>query len=152
VEEGKAGLASGIINVCRQIGTAFGIAFLGVFLTNHYNAAVSHSIVQLHAPHVQRAQEQRIVRAIEKAGSQAGSSGLAQAPQTIKKNPLFPQISKDTRAAWIESFALTMKISAGFVGLGALVSLLMIRKSDLREEGAGGDQRSGKRFSRTSSA
>ena len=37
-DPGKAGVASGIINVCRQIGTAFGIAFLGVFLTTHYNA------------------------------------------------------------------------------------------------------------------
>ncbi len=132
VEEGKAGVASGIINVCRQIGTAFGIAFLGVILTTHYNAAVHSSISRMHAPQLDPARKQSVTRAIEAAGSQAGSAGLAQAPQKVKQLPVFPQLSKETRAAWVESFSLTMKIAAGFIIAGALAALLLIRKRDLR--------------------
>ena len=120
-EPGKAGVASGIINVCRQIGTAFGIAFLGVFLTTHYDAALAHR----HLP-------PRITRAVEKAGPQAGSGGLQQAPAQIKRLPIFPQVSHDTRDAWIESFSLTMRIAALFIAAGAVVAALTIRKSDLR--------------------
>ncbi|HEY9180246.1 MAG TPA: MFS transporter, partial [Candidatus Baltobacteraceae bacterium] len=83
-DPGKAGVASGIINVCRQIGTAFGIAFLGAFLTKHYDAA--------HTAHHVAA-----------------------------------------RAAWIQSFASTMRIAAIFIAVGAVVAALTIRKSDLRE-------------------
>jgi predicted MFS family arabinose efflux permease len=120
-DPGKAGVASGIINVCRQIGTAFGIAFLGVFLTTHYDAAVASR----HLP-------ARVVRAVEKAGPQAGSGGLQQAPPRIKRLPVFPAVSHETRAAWIDSFALTMRIAALFIACGAAVAAATIRKEDLR--------------------
>lgn len=123
-EPGKAGVASGIINVCRQTGTAFGIALLGVFLTAQYNTAVkAHDLPP------------KIVRAIEKAGTQAGSSGLRQAPPRIKKSPEFPEISRDTRAAWVQSFANTMRVAALLIAAGAAVAALMIRKEDLRKAG-----------------
>ncbi len=134
VEERRAGLASGIINVCRQIGTAFGIAFLGVFLTNHYDSMVQRSIAQLHAPHGAAIPKAKISRAVVQAGSQAGSAGLASAPKPIKNLPVFPEISRETRSAWIESFAQTMKISALFIAAGAVVALLTIRRKDLRQE------------------
>ncbi len=120
-DPGKAGVASGIINVCRQIGTAFGIAFLGVFLTAHYDRALA----QQHFP-------TRVAGAVQKAGPQAGSGGLAQAPQRIKDLPIFPRVSHGTRDAWIESFGETMRVAALFIGAGALVSALTIRKEDLR--------------------
>lgn len=120
----KAGVASGILNVCRQIGTAFGIALLGVFLTAHYDGELAKD----HLP-------PRVAQAVEKAGPQAGSSGLRQAPERIKQLPVFPQVSRETRAAWIESFASTMRIAALFIAAGALVAALTIRKEDLRESG-----------------
>ncbi len=151
VDEGRAGLASGVINVCRQIGTAFGIAFLGLFLTNHYDAAVARTIAHVRAPQLDAQRRTHLTGAIVKAGPQAGSAGLAQAPRRLKQLPLFPQISKATRAAWIESFALTMKISAALVLAGACAAALLIRREDLRST-ANGDQDSGKRRKRTSSA
>lgn len=132
VEEGKAGLASGVINVCRQIGTAFGIAFLGVFLTAHYNAQATQMIARIHAPHFGPVQQQRAERGIQQAGPQGGSSGLQQAPPQIKAQPEFAQISRDTRAAWVDSFALTMRIGALFIAMGALIAALTIRREDLR--------------------
>lgn len=120
-DPGKAGVASGIINVCRQIGTAFGIAFLGVFLTTHYDGALA----QRHLP-------ARVTSAVEKAGPQAGSGGLQQAPPKIKRLPIFPEVSHATRDAWIESFALTMRIAALFIAAGAIVAAATIRKEDLR--------------------
>jgi EmrB/QacA subfamily drug resistance transporter len=123
-DPGQAGVASGIINVCRQIGTAFGIAFLGVFLTAHYDGALA----QRHLP-------PRITQAIRKAGPQAGSGGLQQAPPAIRHLPIFPQVSHDTRAAWIESFAMTMRVAALFIAAGAAVAAATIRKDDLRGSG-----------------
>ena len=121
-DPGKAGVASGIINVCRQTGTAFGIALLGVFLTAQYNAAVqSH-----HLP-------PKIVRAVQKAGTQAGSGGLKQAPPAIKKLPQFPTVSRETRAAWVESFSDTMRVAALLIAIGAAVAAATIRKKDLRK-------------------
>lgn len=120
-DPGKAGVASGIINVCRQIGTAFGIALLGVFLTAHYDAALA----QTHLP-------ARITRLAQKAGPQAGSGGMRQAPPAVKRLPVFPQVSHETRAAWIESFTATMQVAALFIAAGALTAALTIRREDLR--------------------
>jgi EmrB/QacA subfamily drug resistance transporter len=124
-DPGKAGVASGIINVCRQIGTAFGIAFLGVFLTTQYDAALAKN----HLP-------PRVTRIVQKAGPQAGSGGLQQAPRAIKEMAIYPQVSKDTRAAWIASFASTMRVAAIFIAMGALVAALTVRKEDLRQSGS----------------
>ncbi|MGZ3582777.1 MAG: MFS transporter, partial [Ktedonobacterales bacterium] len=52
VDYNRAGMASGISGVCRQIGTAFGIAFLGAVLTNQYNSAIQSGISKLTVPHV----------------------------------------------------------------------------------------------------
>jgi len=120
-DPGKAGVASGIINVCRQIGTAFGIAFLGLFLTVHYNAALA-----------QRNLPAKLVSAAQKAGTQAGSGGLKQAPPKLREAPVFPRLSADARSAWIESFARTMRVAALCIAAGAIVAALMIRKEDLR--------------------
>lgn len=50
VARSLAGLASGVSSVCRQIGTAFGIAFLGAILTSHYDAALQTGISRLAVP------------------------------------------------------------------------------------------------------
>jgi EmrB/QacA subfamily drug resistance transporter len=113
VEPGKAGVASGVNSVCRQIGTAFGIAFLGVILTAHYN----HEVPQV----------------AQRAGPNAGSAGLAQAPRRVKQLPDFPHISKESRRAWISSFIATMEVGAFFGAAGAVLALVTIRKADLRE-------------------
>jgi MFS family permease len=103
-DPGKAGVASGVVNVCRQIGTAFGIAFLGVFLTAHYDALLAKE----HLP-------PPITHKLQRAGPQAGSAGPAKA-----------------RAAWVESFSNTMRVAALFIAAGAVVAALTIRKEDLR--------------------
>jgi EmrB/QacA subfamily drug resistance transporter len=120
-DPGKAGVASGIINVCRQIGTAFGIAFLGLYLTTHYNAALAHNDLP-----------PKLVSAAKKAGTQAGSSGLKEAPPKLREAPAFRQLSTDARSAWIESFAQTMRVAAICIAVGAIVAALTIRKEDLR--------------------
>jgi hypothetical protein len=98
-----------------------GIGIGSVFLTTQYNAALSSH----HFP-------QRVVHAVETAGPQAGSAALQQAPPRIKRMPIFPELSRDTRSAWIDSFATTMWIAAGLVACGAVVAALTIRKEDLR--------------------
>lgn len=113
VEPGKAGVASGVNSVCRQIGTAFGIAFLGVILTAHYN--------------------HQVPRVAQRAGPNAGSAGLVQAPPHVKRLPDFPQISRESRTAWISSFIYTIQIAALFGAAGAAVAFVTIRKADLRE-------------------
>src|SRR5215469_3159961 len=64
VHYGRAGMASGISGVCRQIGTAFGIAFLGAILTNQYNSGIQSGISKLSVPHVPPAQSHSILHSI----------------------------------------------------------------------------------------
>lgn len=128
VEEAKGGAASAVNSVCRQIGTAFGIAFLSALLTTHYNGTVAHMVRRDHEPGHPRA----LTGAIRKAGPDAGSASLRHAPPRLKQSAAFPRISKETRAAWIDSFVYVMRIAALFVAIGAAVAFLTIRKRDLR--------------------
>ena len=126
VEPGKAGVASGVNSVCRQIGTAFGIAFLGVILTMHYNASVATQLRNAGAP-------PRAAQAAQRAGPNAASAGLRQAPGQVKHLPRFPEISRDSKSAWVGSFIATMQVAALFSIAGALIALTTIRKRDLRQ-------------------
>lgn len=126
VEAGKAGVASGVNSVCRQIGTAFGIAFLGVILTMHYNGNVAAQLRNAGAP-------ARAAQTAQRAGPNAGSAGLRQAPRQVKRLPAFPEISRDSKSAWVASFIATMQVGALFSIAGAVIALVTIRKRDLRQ-------------------
>ncbi len=155
VNPNRVGMASGVSTVCRQLGTAFGIAFLGAVLSNQYNTLVHDKILALQVPGQPPSASRGILTGIatnvQKAGTVAGSAGLptaqippqfqqfthsplfAQIPpqfQQFTHSPLFAQIQQIARESFIGSLTDIFKIAAGILVLGVLGSLL-IKKSDM---------------------
>lgn len=102
VEPARAGMASGVTNLFRQLGTGFGIALLGALLSSRYDALVSSTlraairgaggaaggaaIVRAggdHAAPQGGAAVSALVEAVRRAGVLAGSAGLRHPPETL---------------------------------------------------------------------
>ena len=83
VERRRAGMASGISGLARQLGTAFGIALLGAILTSRYNSTIHDRVLAAQGPawaHVPAMARQGIANGIQAAGTTAGSLGLPGRP------------------------------------------------------------------------
>ncbi|MGZ3680947.1 MAG: MFS transporter, partial [Ktedonobacterales bacterium] len=140
VDYNRAGMASGISGVCRQIGTAFGIAFLGAVLTNQYNSAIQSGISKLTVPHVPPAQSQAILQSIitslRQAGVFAASTGLRHnVPAqyaSFTHQALFPQIAAVVQSAYIEATVDAFRWAAALLAVGTVAALLLVKRSDLR--------------------
>ncbi|HEX6778638.1 MAG TPA: MFS transporter [Ktedonobacterales bacterium] len=144
VSRDKAGMASGINGACRQLGTAFGIAFLGAILTNQYNTEIHNKISALTIPHVPPAQQQsilnQIITGLQNAGTFVGSTGLrnpsilpAQYAPFVHQ-PIFPQIQAIVQTAFINGTIDIFYVAAGLLAVGVLASLLLVRKKDMRQD------------------
>lgn len=131
VERRRSGMASGVNNVCRQIGIAFGTAFLGAILANRYTSLITNKIQAMHASHLPASVKQKIIDGVVKAGPIAGSTGLKNSPNKYQNNPLFHQIQDAAQASFVLATSDIIKIAAGFLAAGVLLSLFLIRKKDL---------------------
>lgn len=143
VSRDKAGMASGISGACRQLGTAFGIAFLGAILTNQYNTAIHDKISALKIPNVPPAQQQsilnQIITGLQKAGTFVGSTGLRN-PSSLPPQfapfvhqPIFLQIQSIVQTAFINGTIDSFYAAAGLLAVGVLASLLLVRKKDMQQ-------------------
>ena len=138
VSRNRAGMASGVSGVCRQLGTAFGIALLGAVLTNRYNSGLQSGIAGLSVPRTPPAQQHailsQIIAALQQAGTFAGSTGLAHPPAQFAqfaRMPIFPQIQGVVRASFIDGERAVLFLGAGLLALGLLAALLLVKESDM---------------------
>ncbi|MBF6592289.1 MAG: MFS transporter, partial [Ktedonobacterales bacterium] len=141
VSPDRAGMASGVSGVCRQIGTAFGIALLGAILTNQYNNALRDQISRLSVPDAPAAQQRDILNGIiislQQAGTFAGSTGLRNPPPQFAQfasSPLFFQIQGIVRSAYIGATLDIFHLAVLLLGVGLLAALLLVKKSDMRHD------------------
>lgn len=135
VSRGRAGMASGVNNVCRQVGMAFGIAFLGALLTNRYDEYVHGRIQALNAPRLTDEIRSRIIDGVQQAGTIAGSKGLAGGPSNpFQDTPLYPAIQQIARTSFVDGTTFILYVAAIMLALGALAALVLIRKSDMVDE------------------
>jgi len=139
VSRDRAGMASGVNTVCRQLGTAFGIAFFGAVLTSRYNGRVSDSIKALTVPGVPTEQGKAIldsiVTGLQKAGTFVASTGLRTLPpqfQQFANSPLAVQVQHAVQAAYIASTVEVFQLGAILLTIGALAALLLVKRSDMR--------------------
>jgi EmrB/QacA subfamily drug resistance transporter len=140
----RAGMASGISGVCRQIGTAFGIAFLGAVLTNQYDGAIQSGIGGLAVPHVPPATQhgilQGIITSLQNAGTFAGSTGLRYnvPPQyaSFTHMALFPQVASVVQHAYIGATVDAFRWAGALLALGLLAALVLVKRADMRHQGA----------------
>jgi EmrB/QacA subfamily drug resistance transporter len=135
VDQRLAGMAAGISGLCRQLGTAVGIAFLGAVLTSRYNTYVHDRITALAAPGLSPAARERIIAGAQQAGDLAGSGGLqgANAPAGPYAHlPFFPAVSHAARGAFVDGTVDILHIASGLLALGLLAGLLLVRNPDAR--------------------
>ncbi len=142
----RAGMASGVNNVCRQVGIAFGVAFWGAILTNRYNGYVHDKILALDVPRLSGGIRHRIIEGVQNAGTTAGSTALKQAPPRFQHMPGFSQIQQIARASFIDGTVDIFRLAAIMLAAGALAAIVLIRRSDLvgASQGAGESGRDGK--------
>jgi EmrB/QacA subfamily drug resistance transporter len=140
VERRVAGMASGISGLCRQVGIAFGIAFLGAVLTSRYKSYIHDRVMAIYAPGITPEVKQNIIKGIQSAGDLAGSAGLKGG--TAQQNPyahspLFPTLSYISKSSFVDGTIDILRIAAAIVAVGFLASVFLVRQSDLRQgEGA----------------
>lgn len=142
----RAGMASGVNNVCRQVGIAFGVAFWGAILTKRYNGYVHDKILALNVPRLAGGIKHKIVDGVQNAGTTAGSTALKQTPPRFQHMPGFSQIQQIARASFIDGTVDIFRLAAIMLAAGALAALILIRRSDLvgASRGAGRPGRDGK--------
>lgn len=126
-----AGMASGVNNVCRQVGIAFGIAFWGAILTNRYNHYVQDKVSALDNPRLTEGIKQNIVDGVQSAGTTAGSTGLKSTPASFRDTPFFSEVQDIARASFIDGTVDVLRLAAIMLAFGALAALILVRSSDL---------------------
>jgi len=134
VERRLAGMASGISGLCRQVGMAVGIAFLGAVLTGRYNAYIHDRVLAWHATGLTPAIRQSLIAGAQRAGDLAGSAGLQGAGSQFTHLPFFPGLSNIARAAFVDGTIDILRIAAAVLAVGFLASVFLVRSSDLRQE------------------
>ena len=127
------GMASGVNNVSRQIGIAFGTAFLGAILSNQYVSKIESNINSLDA--IPDNAKKDIIDGVASAGPIAGSQGLnGPGSEQYQNMPGFSEIQDIAKTAFVNSLDQVF-IAAGIIlAVGAILSLLLIRKSDFLDD------------------
>ncbi|MCD5323367.1 MULTISPECIES: MFS transporter [Pontibacillus] len=123
------GMASGVNNVSRQIGIAFGTAFLGAILSNQYVNKIETNINAL--SEIPEEAKQDIIDGVSSAGPIAGSQGLQGAGSEAYQNmPGFSKIQTIAETAFVNSLDQVFITSGVILALGAILSFVFIRRKD----------------------
>lgn len=128
-------MASGVNNLCRQVGMAFGIAFLGALLTSRYNEHVHDGVMALGSSRLSDSARHDIISGVQQAGTIAGSRGLAGGPSNpFQDSPLYPAVQQVARASFVDGTTFILYVAAAMLALGALAALFLVRRSDMVDE------------------
>ncbi|MDB5076451.1 MAG: transporter, partial [Chloroflexi bacterium] len=140
VGRARAGMASGSNVMVRQIGNAFGVAFLGAILTSRYNAYLHDKITALSAPGFSAQARAAAIAGLQKAGTIPGSQGLTGNNPLLaryRRQPSFPALQHIAHDAFVNGLLDIFYVAATILAIGAVASVTLIRKKDLyREEGS----------------
>lgn len=130
----RAGMASGMSNVARQMGGAFGVALYGAILSSRFTSLVTDRIHSLQDDQLSESAKGQAIQAIESAGPIVGSSGLAGMERDIafQNDPLFDFYREIARASFVDGTIDIIKIAAAILAIGAVLCLVLIRKKDLQ--------------------
>ncbi|MCM3022706.1 MFS transporter [Heyndrickxia ginsengihumi] len=133
VERRRAGMASGVNNVARQMGIAFGTALFGAVLSNRYTTLITDKIYDLNNNHLTDSVKKAISEGVSKAGPIAGSTGLSgSGSEAFQHNPLYSTIKEIARTSFIEGTTQVIQIAAIALAIGMVFSILLIRKKDMK--------------------
>ena len=128
VENKFVGIASGVVNVFRQLGSTFGIVILGMVLNNHYQASIGKQIDNLSVPESAR---NAITKNFQEAGPVSSHDTLKVVQhyfdQLINGNLLMEDIRRDIFIAFNQGYKTVLLVSIMIVLIGAIIAILTIR-------------------------
>lgn len=141
VDKSQVGMASGMLNVFRQVGLSFGVVLLGIKLTEGYRESLGKQVAKL--PDIDVESKNKLLERLQEAGAFAGSHlfdrGQAGAFQAL---PAF----QDAKPIVFHAFNAGMKeaslLMAVFLLIGTAASAVLIRKPSQREQAFGDKQES----------
>ncbi len=150
VSPARAGMASGVNTVARQVGVAFGIAFWGALLATRYNSYVRDKVQALDSPGLNDSLKSKIIEGVQSAGTTAGSTGLkggGEQAGSFQNSPVYGTVQQIARASFVDGTVDVLRLAAILLAIGTLAALFLVRSSDLvgGSNQAVGAQENGKR-------
>jgi MFS family permease len=132
VDKKQVGMASGILNVFRQVGISFGVVLLGIKLTEGYNRSLDQHMMEL--PNIDPTFKHEMLDVFHQAGAFAGSQIFdSKQAEAFQQNPAFEEVKNMVSSAFNAGMKDVDMIIAIFLLAGALASVVMIRRK--REAG-----------------
>jgi hypothetical protein len=110
VEPAHAGMAAGLVNTLRQVGTATGVAVLGALYASRVTTATLHALAGLPAP------PDAVHRLASAVGSGAGTRVAAVVPPAARA-----AVTHAARAGTASGLNDVLLAAAAFAALGAVV-------------------------------
>lgn len=124
VPPNRVGMGSGVNNIARQLGIAFGVAFFGAILNARYDAATKAGIAALTS--LSPTARAAISAGVRKAGVMAGATGLAHAGPATAGQPLPPAVQGIARHAFITGTREVFLIAALLLALGLIACHVLV--------------------------
>jgi EmrB/QacA subfamily drug resistance transporter len=122
VPEEKAGVGSGVNNTAVQVGLAAGIAALGAVFQSRVHEVLTGQLAQA-APQLAGARRHGVVDAVS---SGDGAGALVALPPALRA-----PVAGAIRASFVSGFDRILWIAAVVAAVGAVVSMLLVRRRDL---------------------
>lgn len=126
VDKKHIGMASGIINVFRQVGISFGVVMLGISITNGYYDKLDSGIT--HLKDLPTAFITPLSQLLLKAGPFVGNQ-MFTSPKVAQyaKLPFFDQVKDLVLRSFAEGMKQGNVLIAILLGIGAIASLVLIK-------------------------
>jgi EmrB/QacA subfamily drug resistance transporter len=138
VSRARVGMASGANGMIRQIGNAFGVAFLGAILTSRFNGYLHDGVMAIVDPRYPAVARNATIDSIERgAGTIGGSTGL-RGPQAAPyaHQPHFVDLQHIAHTAFVNGMVDIFRVAAVILAIGALAGFFLIRSRDMYHEEA----------------
>src|SRR5207344_1841432 len=108
-----AGMAAGLVNTLRQVGTATGVAVLGALYASRVTAATLHALTGLPAP------PDTVHRLAAAVASGAGTRVAAVVPPAVR-----PAVTHAAHAGTASGLNDVLLAAAAFAAIGAIVGFV----------------------------
>ncbi|OJG46248.1 EmrB/QacA subfamily drug resistance transporter [Enterococcus hermanniensis] len=126
VDEIHVGMASGVLNVFRQVGISFGVVMLGISVTNGYNDSLNKSLATITS--LPTDIKNQLTGLLHKAGPFAGQQIFESAQaKAYSQIPIFSQVKEMVFGAYNQGMKHANLMIASLLLVGVLASLFLIR-------------------------
>ncbi|MFD4705993.1 MFS transporter [Gottfriedia sp. NPDC058432] len=127
VDKKQVGMASGILNVFRQVGISFGVVMLGIKLTEGYNNSLDKHIMAIQ--NIDSGFKHQMLEVFHKSGAFAGSLIFeSKQAEVFKQMPAYEHIKNIVFSAFNAGIKDVDLFIAIFLLIGSLASALLIRE------------------------